>query len=139
MPIPRLTDKNVIRSRFQDGIRRHVGYGRTLSVADAADYLGDSPSTIKKWLAGESTPQWPSMFRLMELIPELRHDLLPDSAGAELPVCPVEVMAESAHFAAQQARHLADDGVICEREARKSVRPATKLLVLLGQFVRRYQ
>lgn len=133
--MPPLTDKNVIRAEFQDVARKYIGLGRAMSVAEVSDSLGDSPSTIKKWLAGESTPQWPSMYRLMQLFPEMANELMDGMAAAADPICPHKAHATVAQLNALHAKHM-EDGELCAAEIRQQVPLARRVIVVLTNFVR---
>lgn len=58
-----------IRAIFRDNLSLFVGAGRRFEVEDVAAAIGKSPDTIRRYLRGESCPEWENAVALLAVLP----------------------------------------------------------------------
>lgn len=67
-------------------IRRYVGHGRPLSVAECAQRTGFSESCIEKWIYGDAEPRSYGLWCLAEVLGEqFKRDLMREWLGLTNP------------------------------------------------------
>lgn len=103
-----------VRSVLRRYLNVFVGPGRMFSVDEIALGIPTSPDTVRRWLRGESCPEWPNMCALIAIIgPEFGNAILQPAGVTGLRridgACThAETLREIAEAAAVLAAALAD-------------------------------
>ncbi|SBV94034.1 conserved hypothetical protein [uncultured Alphaproteobacteria bacterium] len=118
----------------------YVGPGRLYPVEVIASGIGTSADTVRRWLRGESCPEWPNLSALLAILP-------PEFANALLAPAGLtgarridgesthgETLREITEAAATLAAALAD-GRIDHTERPKVVKELTEAMVAISQWL----
>ncbi len=131
-----------IRSIFRDNLSLFVGTGRRFEVDDVAAAIGKNPDTVRRYLRGESCPEWENAVALLAVLPPafaaavLRPAGLTGLRRIDGDSTAGETMREVARAAAVLAAALAD-GRIDHTEIPTVRRELTEAMVAIAQFLAR--
>lgn len=128
------------RKVFRDNLSLFVGAGRRFEVEDVAAAIGKSADTVRRYLRGESCPEWENAVALLAVLP-------PEFAAAVLRPAGLtgfrridgdssgpETMRDVAQAAATLAAALVD-GRIDHTERPAIRRELTEAMVAIAQFL----
>lgn len=128
------------RQLFCRYLNAYVGPGRMFPVEVIASGIGSNPDTVRRWLRGESCPEWHNAVAILAILPpEFANSVLAPAGltGARRidgDTTDAETLREIAEAAAAMAKALAD-GRIDHTERPTVTKELREALVAIAQWL----